>query len=80
MRTRDELASNKGVAMTQGRRLIAALKRKAMTYLEMNLLAVSVSPHKRIAESLGPHERLVKGRDKQGRTTWRVVSATRWTA
>ena len=37
---------------TQGRRLIAALKRKAHTYLEMNLLCISISPHRRIAECL----------------------------
>ena len=65
-------ASNRG---TQGRRLIALLKRRAMTYLEMNMLGLSVSPHKRILESLGPDERLVKGRDKSGRTTWSVRRA-----
>lgn len=64
---------------TQGRRLIALLKRRAMTYLEMNLLGISISPHKRVLECLKPHETLVKG--KRGEwTTRRVVSATRWTA
>ena len=66
--------------MTQGRRLIALLKRRAHTYLEMNLTGISVSPHKRIVETLRDSEQLVKGRDKQGRTTWRVVSATGWSA
>lgn len=59
---------------TQGRALIAQLKRRAMTYLQMNMLGISVSPHKRVAETLLPSERLVKGKDKAGRTTWRVVS------
>ena len=58
----------------QGRQIIARLKRRAMTYLEMNMLGISVSPHKRVAEQLLPGETLVKGRDKQGRTTWRVVA------
>lgn len=66
--------------MTQGRKLIALLKRRAMTYLAMNLTGISVSPHKRIVEALRDSEQLVKGRDKKGRTTWRVVSATRWSA
>jgi hypothetical protein len=65
---------------TQGRRLIEKLKAKPYTYLEMNMLGISVSPHKRIAESLADSEELVKSRDYDGRTTWRVVSATKWTA
>jgi hypothetical protein len=63
----------------QGRRLIAMLKRRPLTYLEMNMLGVSISPHRRIVECLRPDEQLVKG-TRDGRTTWRVVSATRWTA
>jgi hypothetical protein len=63
----------------QGRRLISMLKRKSMTYLEMNLLGISVSPQKRVAECLRDDEVIVKGR-RDGRTTWRVVGATRWTA
>jgi hypothetical protein len=63
----------------QGRRLIALLKRRAHSYLEMNLLGISVSPHRRVVECLAPHEKLVKGK-RDGRTVWRVVSATRWTA
>ena len=63
----------------QGRRLISMLKRRAHTYLEMNLLGISVSPQKRVAECLRADEQIVKGR-RDGRTTWRVVGATRWTA
>lgn len=65
---------------TQGRRLIEHLKRRPMTYLDMNVLGISVSPQKRIVESLAEDEQLVKARNFDGRTTWRVVSATRWTA
>lgn len=60
--------------ITQGRRLIAALKRKPHTYMDMLALFVSVSPWRRIRESLNERETLIKGKDSQGRTTWRVVS------
>lgn len=70
--------------MTQGRQLIQALKQKPRTYLEMNLLGISTSPHKRVLEALKPDEVLVKGKRYLGEgrylTTWRVVGATRWTA
>ena len=65
--------------MTQGRQLIAALKRRPMTYLEMNLLGISVAPHMRVLESLLPTETLVKGKRHLGgrryATTWRVVAS-----
>jgi hypothetical protein len=65
--------------MTQGRTLIAALKRKPHTYLEMNLLGVSVAPHMRIVESLRLDEKLVKGKrhigGKRYLVTWAVKKA-----
>lgn len=61
----------------QGRRIIAHLKRKALTYLEMNMLGISVSPHKRVMEQLLPSEQLLKNKDAKGRTTWRVVKVGR---
>ncbi len=64
---------------SQGRRLVQLLKRKAMTYMEMNMLGISVSPHKRVAESLRADEQVVKG-ERNGMTTWRVVAASNWTA
>ena len=64
----------------QGRRLIAKLKRKAMTYREMQQASPSTCPWKRVPEQLLPHEQLVKKKNAQGWTTWRVVAATRWTA
>ena len=60
--------------LSQGRRLISALRSKQMgyTYLEMQALAISTSPQKRVVESLRPDERLVKG--KRGNLiTWRVI-------
>ena len=62
--------------MTQGRQLIKALKRKAMTYGEMHSLGISTSPQKRVVECIQEGERLVKGwRFSGGRKliTWRVV-------
>ena len=64
---------------TQGRRLIALLKTRAMTYREMLQATESCSPHKRVVESLAEHEMVVKG--KRGDwVTWRVIAATKWTA
>ena len=64
---------------TQGRRLISILKRKAMTYLEMQALCISTSPQKRVVEGLRDDERIVKG--MRGKwVTWRVVGATKWSA
>lgn len=65
--------------MSQGRQLIALLKRRAMTYLEMQALCISTSPQKRVTECLLPSEQVVKGK-RRGLVTWRVVSATRWSA
>lgn len=57
----------------QGRRLIALLKRRPMTYAQMLQASESRCPWKRVAECLKPHEKLVKGRSPHGWTTWRVV-------
>lgn len=67
---------------TQGMRLVRALKRKPHTYMEMLMLGVSVCPWKRLRETLRhmPGVELVKGTNRAGLTTWRVVTATRWTA
>ena len=64
---------------TQGRRLIAALKRRAHTYREMLQACESTAPWKRIEESLKPHEQVVKGK-RGDLVTWRVIAATRFTA
>lgn len=64
----------------QGRRLIAALKRKPHTYLEMLMLGISTSPQKRVVECLSPTEQVHKVKNKAGLITWRVCYATKWTA
>ena len=60
------------MVMTQGRKLIAVLKQRPMTYLEMMMLGISVCPWKRIKEGLREGETLVKGLNSKGQTTWRV--------
>ncbi len=70
----------RNVYATQARLLIAALKRKPHTYMQMLAHGVSCSPWKRVQEGLRADEKLVKGRTRQGLTTWRVIQATRWTA
>jgi hypothetical protein len=70
----------RNIYATQGRLLIAALKRRPHTYMDMLKHGISCSPWKRIAESLRSEECIVKRMDGQGRTTWRVIQATRWTA
>lgn len=65
--------------MTQGQQLLQACRRKAMTYLDLQLLGVSTSPHKRIEEAarryLKPGERLDRRINKDGRVTFKVVRA-----
>lgn len=58
--------------MTQGRRLIKHLKRRAMTYGEMQLLGISTSPQKRVAECLYASERIIKTKGADGLIRWRV--------
>lgn len=68
------------MANSQGRQLIALLKRKPHTYLEMLGYGISTSPWKRVVECLLPTESVLKGVNRQGLVTWRVVAATKWTA
>lgn len=62
--------------MTQGRRLIEHLKRRAMTYGEMQALGISTSPQKRVAESLYESESLVKTKGHDNLIRWRVRRLT----
>ncbi len=71
---------SRNVYATQGRLLIAALKRKPHSYLDMLKHNVSTSPWKRITECLRDDEALIKTPGKDGLVRWRVVAATRWTA
>jgi hypothetical protein len=61
---------------SQGRRIIAALKRKALTYGEMQRLGISTSPQKRVMECLRWPETVRRDRRADGLVTWRVVSDT----
>ena len=65
---------------TQGRLVIAALKRKPHTYADMLALRVGLSPWKRASECLHDHEQIIRAKGKDGLVRWRVVAATRWTA
>ncbi len=59
---------------TQGRRLIAILKRRGMTMMDLIQTGISVCPWKRIAESLKPGERLDNTRKNgRGLIVYRVV-------
>ena len=66
---------NRNVYATQGRLLIAALRQRPHTYMQMLAHGVSISPWKRIAEALRTDEQIVKGKTRDGLTTWRVVKS-----
>lgn len=57
---------------SQGRRLIALLKRRPMTTMQMLQTGISCAPWKRISECLLPYERLVKVKRPDGLTVYRV--------
>lgn len=57
----------------QGRRLIALLKRKPMTYAQMLATGISLCPWKRVQECLSePKEQLIKATNRDGLTVWYV--------
>jgi hypothetical protein len=65
---------------TQGRRLIALLKKRGYTTMEMLLTGVSTAPWKRIKESLRPDENLVISKRSWGTreiNVYRVVKHTK---
>jgi hypothetical protein len=57
---------------SQGRRLIALLKRRGMTTMQMLQTGISVSPWKRISECLKEGETLIKAPRGDGLTVYRV--------
>ena len=62
--------------MTQGRRIIAHLKRKWLTYGDMQRLGISTCPHRRVTESIRDDE--VLQRFLIGKLIhWHVVPAYR---
>jgi hypothetical protein len=60
---------------TQGRRLIALLKRRSYTGLQLNMLAISVSWWRRVDESLKPGEVLLKVKGRDGLLRYSVRGA-----
>lgn len=69
---------------TQAERLFKFCRRKAMTYMDLLMTGISTAPHKRLAEGekylAGRGEMLVRGKNKKGLRTFRVIKATSWTA
>lgn len=61
---------------TQGRRLIALLKNRYMTYGEMLRTGISLCPWKRVEECLADDERIIKAQ-RSGLTAWHVVKVKR---
>lgn len=58
---------------TQGRALIALLKRRPMTYKQMLAASPSCSPWRRVKEALGADEQVITATNAKGWTVWRVV-------
>lgn len=61
---------------TQGRKLIEHLKRRPMTYGEMQMLGISTSPQKRVIESLYRNERVIKTKGHDSLVRWKVKTIT----
>ena len=57
----------------QGRRLIAMLKKRGMTTMEMLQTGISTAPWKRIAECLTHEELLDKRKNARGLLVYRVL-------
>lgn len=67
---------------TQGRKLIALLKQRPMTTMELLQTGISTCPWKRIRESLQEGEELTKRKNQRGLYIYRVTKAykpqTKW--
>lgn len=59
--------------MSQGRKIIAHLKKRPHTYLQMLMLGISVCPWLRVTESLREGEFLFKRKNRRGLITWMVT-------
>lgn len=59
--------------MTQGRKLIAHLKRRPMTYMQMLMLGISTCPQKRVWECLQQGEYLHKRKNARGLVEWYIT-------
>jgi len=58
---------------TQGRRLIALLKKRAYSTMNLQLEGVSTCPWKRIVEQLKPNEQLLKTKRYPNEGRWFYV-------
>ena len=65
---------------TQGRRIIAVLKQKPLTYAQMLRLGEGNSPWRRVEECLAPDQVIVKGQHPSGCVTWAVRTVREWVA
>jgi hypothetical protein len=73
-------AVSRTVKSTQGRRLIALLKRRMYSCMELQQTGISTCWWKRVDECLADHEFLCKISGKDGLLRYRVSAATKWTA
>ena len=60
--------------LAQGRRVIAALKRRPHTYAEMLALGCGLSPWKRAPECLLDSEKIIRAVGTDDLVRWRVVA------
>jgi hypothetical protein len=58
---------------TQGQQLVAALKKRWMSYSDMIALGVSLCPWKRIPGAIPADHELKKRENSRGLVEWRVV-------
>jgi hypothetical protein len=58
---------------TQGRKLIALLKKRGMSTLELQLTGLSTCPWKRLVEQLKPSEQLLKTKRYPDNGRWFYV-------
>lgn len=63
----------------QGRRLIALLKRRTWTSMQLLQTVVSGCWWKMVAETLRPDEHLVATKSTDGLNRYRVFSSSKWT-
>ena len=66
--------------LAQGRRLIALLKRRKYTGMQLQMLGISQCWWKRVDECLAPHEQLHSVKGSDGLNRYCVTAATKWTA
>lgn len=61
---------------TQGQKLVAALKRRWMSYSDMLALGVSLCPWRRVPDALPEGHTIKKRTNPRGLVEWRVVKVS----